>query len=95
MEDRMAKKKLKIEVQLKEDSYHTPKGKNEYIQGKDKGAVKKEEVKNPGVLISRLSHPVTISYNGEGMLIPARGRSKVADTNKIGALPKGIFLKKL
>lgn len=51
---------------------------------------------NPGKLISRLDHAVTISYNGEGLVIPPRAQGKnavlVADVAKLGAYPNGIQL---
>lgn len=49
---------------------------------------------NPGKLISRLDHAVTIAYNGEGLVIPPRAQGKnailVADKAKLGALPSGV-----
>lgn len=43
-----------------------------------------------GKLISRLNHPVVISYDGEGLTIPPRGIIEQVDRNKVGALPTGI-----
>jgi len=48
----------------------------------------------PGRLISKLNHPVTISYNGEAMQLPPRGKEKVSNVKKLGALPRGVLLVK-
>lgn len=54
---------------------------------------------NPGKLVSRLDHAVTISYEGRGMMIPPRAQGKnavvIADINKLGALPSGVQCLKL
>ena len=55
-------------------------------------AFKTEELPNPCNVKSRLNYPVTISYNGEALVIPPRGNCKVADRNKIGAIPKGVVI---
>lgn len=44
----------------------------------------------PGKVISRLKHNVTLSYLGEGMVIPAQGRYLVNDVQKLGAIPSGV-----
>jgi len=46
-----------------------------------------------GFLVSRLPHPVVMTYKGEGMVLPPRFNGKkydLMDKNKLGALPKGI-----
>lgn len=57
------------------------------------------EMPNPGRLVSRLDHAVTISYNGEGLVIPPRAQGKkaviVADIAKLGAYPSGVQLLKM
>lgn len=60
-----------------------------------KGVIKCEA---PGKLVSRLDHAVTISYDGQGLVIPPRAQGKfavkIANTAKLGALPSGIQLLK-
>lgn len=41
-------------------------------------------------VVSRQNHPVTLSYNGMAMVIPPRGRVKIADKRKLGMLPVGV-----
>jgi len=43
-----------------------------------------------GNLISRLDHPVVISYNGEATRLSPRASSSTVEKAKIGALPKGV-----
>lgn len=49
-------------------------------------------MKKSGFIVSRLDHPVIISYNGEGLLVSPREKVKVKDTSLLGALPKGISI---
>lgn len=56
-----------------------------------------EKVK--GILTSRLSHPVTISYDGMSVVVPPKAYGKnaprIEDASKIGALPSGVtFVRK-
>lgn len=57
------------------------------------------DMPNPGKLVSRLDHAVTIAYNGEGLVVPPRAQGKhavvIADVNKLGAIPSGLQLLKL
>lgn len=53
-----------------------------------------EELSNPVNLASRLDHPVIISYDGQGLVIPPKGRIMVANKNKLGAIPSGVILLK-
>jgi hypothetical protein len=53
-------------------------------------AFKTPERPNPGTVMSRLDHDITISYEGMAMVIPPRGKIPVADTQKLGALPTGV-----
>lgn len=41
-------------------------------------------------LVSTLNHPVILSYDGEALPIPPRGRLPKIDPVKLGALPKGV-----
>jgi hypothetical protein len=46
-----------------------------------------------GELWSRLDHAVTISYNGEAMVLPPRAKKqRIPNIKKLGALPSGITL---
>lgn len=45
---------------------------------------------NRGILISRLSQPVTISYDGQAFLLPPQGKSKPIEGKLLGAIPKGV-----
>ena len=56
---------------------------------KKKKEVKQEE-RGAGFLKSSLNHSVVVSYNGMGMVVPPRGRVKVADKQLVGSLPNGV-----
>jgi len=43
-------------------------------------------------IISRLSNPVNISYDGRFLQIPPHGKCKVLNKNLIGAIPKGVVI---
>jgi len=43
-----------------------------------------------GVLVSRLDHPVTISYNDDTIIVSPRGTTLLLERNKLGALPSGV-----
>ena len=45
-----------------------------------------------GHVISRLDHSVILSYDGEGLVVPPRGRLPVANKKLLGALPKGVVV---
>lgn len=49
-----------------------------------------DDATHPVLLISSLDHPVTLSYNGQGMILAPRARRTIANEKKLGALPKGI-----
>ena len=57
---------------------------------KSKKEKEMSEPKSKYMLISRLNHPVTLAYGGNGLLLPPRGRIKNVDKNLLGALPKGV-----
>lgn len=50
----------------------------------------KVKVKKLGKLVSRLNHPVNISYNGQGLVIPPRGKVRKVNKQLLGAIPKGV-----
>lgn len=39
---------------------------------------------------STLNHPVILSYGGEALPLPPRGRVSKIDPTKLGVLPKGV-----
>lgn len=43
-----------------------------------------------GKVVSRLNHPVELSYNGEALMIPPKGQGKGLDKEKLGSLPNGV-----
>lgn len=45
-----------------------------------------------GTVISRLDHSVFLSYDGEGLVVPPRGRVVVSNKKLLGALPKGVIV---
>ena len=61
----------------------------EILEKEEITVAKKKEVKL-GKLISRLNHPVYISYNGYAMVIPPRGKMLGINKELLGALPKGV-----
>ncbi|MDK1290203.1 hypothetical protein [Pseudoalteromonas umbrosa] len=44
-------------------------------------------------LVSTLDHPVTISYDGEALILAPRDKVKSIEPSKLGALPKGVRAK--
>jgi len=54
--------------------------------------LKHEETKT-GTLISKLDHPITISYRGIGLKISPKQKIKITDINLLGAIPAGISLR--
>jgi hypothetical protein len=40
--------------------------------------------------VSRLNHPVTLSYNGEALIVPPFGQINNILVEKLGPTPKGI-----
>jgi hypothetical protein len=42
------------------------------------------------VLLSRVEHPVEISYDGKGLMVYPRGKTAPLEKNKLGAVPKGV-----
>jgi hypothetical protein len=93
----MAKKEMKskeVKAQAPKDEAK-PAEKKEYKSHAELPAFKDESDKsNPGMLMSRLDHSVTISYEGHAMVIPPRGRINIGNTAKLGAIPTGVHLQK-
>lgn len=93
----MKAKKLGISVGILKDpeSFHEAKGNTQYYQGLsdlEEEAKVVEVMVDPVEVLNRLDHPVTLSYNGLSMIVPPRGKSLIADSAKLGACPKGIFV---
>jgi len=44
-----------------------------------------------GSLVSRLDHPVYLSYFGEGLVVPPRGVMKKIKKVGLGAIPRGVI----
>ena len=73
---------------------HMPKGaKAKYVQVEAKQP-KAEKMVNPGYVMNRRNHNVTLSYNGDAMIVAPRQRAKVADLDKLGALLSGVTMYK-
>ena len=89
----MAKEKKTESMQERSTKASESEGKK-YASYAEHPAFKTDKSKRPGVLSSRLDHPVTISYEGRAMIIPPRAKVDVADTELLGALPSGIALQK-
>lgn len=43
-------------------------------------------------VVSRMTHPMSITYMGEQLIIPPRGRSEPLKKQGLGALPTGLML---
>jgi hypothetical protein len=56
-------------------------------------ATKKASTPNMVTLVSTLDHPVTISYDGDAMVIPPKGRVAKVDPARLGAIPRGLRVK--
>lgn len=65
------------------------KGAKEYFQF---AAAEKEVEKRtkPGHLINRNNHDVTLSYAGEALVIPPRGKALIPNVEKLGGLAPGV-----
>lgn len=61
-----------------------------YFQGLDGAASVQEALVRPAMVINRNNHNITLAYDGEAIIIPPRGREKIADFEKLGRLPVGI-----
>jgi hypothetical protein len=63
-----------------------------YYQGATASKVEEEVEVNPGLVRSSVDQPMTLTYNGDGMMLPPRGSLKIANINKLGKLPGGVSL---
>ena len=46
----------------------------------------------PARVVSRHDHPVTVTYFGDAVVLAPRGDVVVNNSDKLGALPRGVFL---
>jgi len=84
-------KDSKVTLQIKGEPAISQ-GRNKYYQGVEPKKSKPEKITKPGKVINRLPHDVTLSYDAGVIIIPPRGREKVANFEKLGALPRGVML---
>lgn len=82
--------KEKEEKKMFDGSAHEAKGNLKFFQGKDAVGSEAEKQTKPAWIISRQDHPITLSYGGEAIIIPPRGRELIANYEMLGALPKGV-----
>lgn len=90
-------KKSKIELGVKGDQtsfsvlaqYPKSKGSVEFYQATSAPADIEDRVK-PAELINRNSHPITLSYDGEALVLPPRGREIIGNLEKLGGLAPGV-----
>lgn len=87
----MAKKEVTVKSDAFSNSAHKGKGTTNFFQGKGEVVEVEKRVK-PAYVVSRLDHPITLSYSGETIIIPPRGREVVANYELLGAIPKGISI---
>jgi hypothetical protein len=73
-----------------EDEIQT--GKEKVISGKigTKNVLKSVSPGRMGFIRSSLRNPVSVSYNGEGMIIAPQGRVDNVDKERLGALCTGV-----
>lgn len=43
-------------------------------------------------VVSKLDHPITLSYDSSTIIIPPRGKEAIENVDKLGAIPKGILI---
>jgi hypothetical protein len=60
-----------------------------YFQSHQEQAKPEKRIR-PGYLISRMDHPVTLSYHGEALVLAPRARVVIADGAKLGGLAPGV-----
>lgn len=71
---------------------------NGYYQGQHplfkQVATQKEDdpFDNPGNVHNTHDHPVTLAYNGEAMQLAPRATVTVANIDKLGAVPRGVYV---
>ena len=66
-----------------------------YYQGTSEGSGKKIKHPKGFFIVSRLNYPITLTYDGNSIVIPPRcrkGMVKIAMLEKLSAMPKNLFL---
>ena len=93
-EEKPVESKAKVAVGIKGDpkSFSESKGISKFFSGVDMEKPEIEEEVAPAFLINSLDHSMTLSYGGDAMVIPSRGKVKIANMQKMGGLPKGMKL---
>ena len=85
-------KKIFVGIKGEADSFVESRGMAKFVSGVGPAPAPAEEMSEPAIVINRLDHPMTLSYGGDAMVVPPRGRVKIASVQKLGGLPKGIQL---
>ena len=67
-------------------------GMAKFASGVNKKKPELEKENSPAIVINRLMHPMTLSYDGEAMVVPPRGKVRIANQEKLGGLPQGMQL---
>jgi len=88
----MAEKQMKAGL-LSEPSTMKVIGKKQEAMSATK--LDKDPATKPAELINRNSHPVTLSYNGEALIINPRERVRINNVGKLGGLCVGVLLNNL
>lgn len=86
--------KMQLQVGIKGDPNSFKNVKSDVKPQPQSPAPSQEKLIEPGHLINRMNHPVTLSYGGEALVIPARGRVYIMNSQKLGGLAMGIVFVK-
>lgn len=87
--------KAKLELGVKGDpstNMELTKGKVQFISGRDAEKPELEESVAPAWVRNSLDHNMTLSYGGDAMVVPPRGKVKIPNMQKMGGLPKGLVM---
>lgn len=66
--------------------------KNGYIQGKNEVVIEEEKEVAPAWIMNKVNHSITLSYNGDALVMPPNGKEKIANVNLLGAIPAMISI---
>jgi hypothetical protein len=50
-----------------------------------------EKRSKPGYLINNNNHPITLSYDGEALVLAPKAKEVIANADKLGGLAKGVI----
>lgn len=84
----LPKNKILVGIKGEPDSFVESRGMVKFYSA----AGDKEELEDlvaPAYVTNRFDHNLTLVYDGNAMIIPPRGKVKIANMNKLGSLPKG------